>query len=81
MAIGSFPTLPTAMPSQPQASALDGIQGAQARMQDATEQLAAGNLDPAIVLDVTSAQIDFAANVKVMQASQENTKRLLDMLA
>lgn len=81
MEIGSFPTLPTAMPSQPQAAALDGIQGAQVRMMDATEQLAAGNLDPAVVLDVTSAQIDFAANVKVMQASQENTKRLLDMLA
>lgn len=79
MEIGSAPTVPTLM--QPQAAALDGVQAAQTRMLQATEQLAAGNLDPAVVLDVTSAQIDFAANVKVMQASQDNTKRLLDMLA
>ena len=66
---------------QPQATALDGLQGAQARVAQASEQLAAGNLDPAVVVDVTAAQIDFAANAKVLQTSQENTKRLLDMLA
>jgi len=65
----------------PQATALDGLQNAQARVADASEQLAAGNLDPAVIVDVTSAQIDFAANAKVLEATQENTKRLLDMLA
>nr|WP_295833237.1 hypothetical protein [uncultured Azospirillum sp.] len=71
----------TATPSRPQASALDGLQDAQARTEAASEQIAAGNLDPAVVLDLTSAQVDFAANAKVLQATQENSRRLLDMLA
>lgn len=80
MDVGSATTTsPTLM--QPQASALGGMQDAQARMMGAVEQLAGGNLDPAVVVDVTSAQIDFAASAKVLQATQENTKRLLDMLA
>ncbi|MFS2009414.1 hypothetical protein ACCD06_06040 [Azospirillum sp. CT11-132] len=77
-AIGSAST---ATPSRPQASALDGLQDAQARTEAASEQIAAGNLDPAVVLDLTSAQVDFAANAKVLQATQENSRRLLDMLA
>lgn len=72
----SLPTLP-----DPQASALAGLQGAQARAEDAGAQLAAGNLDPAVVVSLSSAQTDFAANVKVMQAADENTKRMLDILA
>lgn len=75
----------TATPYRPQASALDGaldgLQDAQARTDTASEQIAAGNLDPAVVLDLTSAQVDFAANAKVLQATQENSRRLLDMLA
>ncbi|KAA0571709.1 hypothetical protein TSH7_03060 [Azospirillum sp. TSH7] len=71
----------TATPYRPQASALDGLQDAQARTDAASEQIAAGNLDPAVVLDLTSAQVDFAANAKVLQATQENSRRLLDMLA
>ncbi len=77
-AIGSAAT---ATPTRPQASALDGLQDAQARTEAASEQIAAGNLDPAVVLDLTSAQVDFAANAKVLQATQENSRRLLDMLA
>lgn len=73
------PTMP--MLGQPQANALEGMMDAQARVQDAASQLAAGNLDPAVVVSVTSAQMDFAANAKVMQTAQENTNRLLDMLA
>lgn len=72
----SLPTLP-----EPQASALSGLQGAQARAEDAGAQLAAGNIDPAVVVSLSSAQVDFAANAKVMQAADENTKRMLDILA
>lgn len=75
------PTMPPMALGQPQANALDGMMDAQARVQDAASQLAAGNLDPAVVVSVTSAQMDFAANAKVMQTVQENTNRLLDMLA
>ena len=71
----------SATPYRPQASALDGMQDAQARTEAASEQIASGNLDPAVVLDLTSAQVDFAANAKVLQATQENSRRLLDMLA
>ncbi|MBP2228089.1 putative TIM-barrel fold metal-dependent hydrolase [Azospirillum agricola] len=79
MDIGSATTAPSLL--QPQAAALGGLQDAQARVADASEQLAAGNLDPAVIVDVTSARIDFAANAKVLETTQENTRRLLDMLA
>lgn len=83
MDIGSVSSMSLPVPSQAAASppGLDGLQDAQARMDGAAEQIAAGTLDPAVVLDITSAKIDFAASAKVMEASQENTKRLLDMLA
>ena len=71
----------SATPYRPQTSALDGLQDAQARTEAASAEIAAGNLDPAVVLDLTSAQVDFAANAKVLQATQENSRRLLDMLA
>lgn len=71
----------SATPYRPQASALDGLQDAQVRTEAASAQIAAGNLDPAVVLDLTAAQVDFAANAKVLQATQENSQRLLDMLA
>ncbi len=78
MEIGS-----TTSPSlfQPQATALGGLQEAQARVADASGQLAAGNLDPAVVVELSAAQVDFAANAKVLQASQEGTRRLIDLLA
>ncbi|KAA0577451.1 hypothetical protein FZ983_21520 [Azospirillum sp. B21] len=71
----------TATPYPPQASAIDGLQNAQARTEAASAEIAAGNLDPAVVLDLTAAQVDFAANAKVLQTTQENSRRLLDMLA
>lgn len=78
MEIGA-PATPTLF--APQSTALSGMADAQARVQAAGEQLAAGNLDPAVVLEISSAEIDFAANAKVMATAQDNTKRLLDMLA
>ncbi|ANC90708.1 hypothetical protein A6A40_01630 [Azospirillum humicireducens] len=71
----------SATPYRPQASALAGLQDAQARGEAAATEIAAGNLDPAVVLDLSAAQVDFAANAKVLQTTQENSKRLLDMLA
>lgn len=66
---------------QPRATALGGMRDAQARVAEASGQLAAGNLDPAVVVDVMSAQTDFAANATMLKSTQENTERLLDMLA
>ncbi|MBP2302327.1 hypothetical protein [Azospirillum picis] len=84
MAIGpvASPTLfPTGAPGDAQASALEGLRTSQARADDASERIASGDLDPAVVLDLSSAQVGFAANAKVLQATQENSKRLLDLLA
>ena len=78
MDIGS---VTSATPFRQQAGTLDGLQDAQARTEAASAQIAAGNLDPAVVLDLTAAQVDFAANAKVLQTTQENSRRLLDMLA
>ncbi len=74
-------SIPSSTLFQPQATALGGMQDAQARVADASEQVAAGNLDPAVVVSIGAAEVDFAANAKVLQATQDNTKRLLDMLA
>ncbi len=71
----------SATPFRPQAGALDGLQNAQARTEAASAEIAAGNLDPAVVLDLTAARVAFAANAKILQATQENSRRLLDMLA
>lgn len=75
----AIPTLPTS--PDPQATAYAGLQNAQNRVDQGARQVASGNLDPAVVVDIKSAETDFAANVKVMRADQENSKRLLDMLA
>lgn len=62
-------------------SAVAGLQKNQARVADGAEQLAAGNLDPAVVVDISAAQTNFAANVAVLKTSDDMSKRLLDMLA
>lgn len=65
----------------PIATAADGLRDAEVKIADATEEIASGNLDPAVVLDITEASTQFAASAKVINAAQENSKRLLDMLA
>lgn len=76
------PTGAPAMPlPDPMAAALAGVQNAQARADAATRQIASGNLDPAVIVDVTSAQLDFAVNAKVLQTSADMTKKLLDVTA
>ncbi len=74
------PTVASA-PPQPQASALDGVLNARAKADAAASAIAGGNLDPAVVLDLKSAEVAFAASAQVMKAADENTKRLLDMTA
>lgn len=81
MGIGSVSSSPLSTLFQPQATSVEGLQDAQARVDDGAAQIAAGNLDPAVVLSITNAQIDFAANAKVFKAGQENAQRLLDMFA
>lgn len=61
-------------------SALSGLQKAGTRVAEGAEQLAAGNLDPAVVLDISTAQTGFAANVAVLKSADDMSRRLLDML-
>ncbi|NYZ17801.1 hypothetical protein HL658_35105 [Azospirillum sp. RWY-5-1] len=76
MDIGAITSAPS-----PQSAAVNGMQEAQAQMAAAAETIAAGRLEPAVILDITSAELNFAANAKVLQAADDNTKRLLDVLA
>lgn len=65
----------------PQASALAGMREAQAQVAAATGKIAAGSLEPAVILDITGAELNFAANAKALQAADDNTRRLLDVIA
>lgn len=76
MDIGALSTAPS-----PQVAAVNGMREAQAQVAAATESIAAGRLEPAVILDIASAELNFAANAKVLQAADDNTKRLLDVLA
>ncbi|MCW2244601.1 flagellar hook protein FlgE [Azospirillum fermentarium] len=80
MEIGSSTPSPGTLSSVGSA-AVSGLQRAEARVADGTEQLAAGNLDPAVILDISTAQTGFAANAAVLKSTDDMSKRLLDMLA
>ena len=77
----SGPPLPQPTLGDPAAAALAGLQQAQAQVEAATEQVAAGNTDPAVIVDVANAETAFAVNAKVMQTGVAMTRKLLDMLA
>ncbi|WP_029007702.1 hypothetical protein [Azospirillum halopraeferens] len=70
----------SAGPLGPSAPALAGMQQAQATVAAASEQVAADRLDPAVIVDIANAETAFAANVRVLQAGTDMSKRLLDML-
>jgi hypothetical protein len=63
------------------ASSLDGLQAAQDQVDQGAKAIAGGNLDPAVIVDVTSAEVDYAANAKVFKASTDLSRRLIDELA
>lgn len=67
--------------SSPQASALNGMADAQARMDVAAEILSTAPATPEVVLDVSMAEVQFAASAEILKSSQDNTKKLLDVLA
>lgn len=66
---------------QPQASALAGMESAQARLADGAAKVAGGAIEPEVIVQITSARVDFAANATVFRTADENTRRLLDVLA
>lgn len=68
-------------PVDMQASALAGMADAQNKMAVAAEKMAVSPATPEVVLDVSNAGIQFAASAEVLKTSQENTKKLLDVLA
>lgn len=67
--------------SDPQASALSGMADAQNKMADAAQKMTTGPATPEVVLDLSNAQMQFAAGAEVLKTSQENTRKLLDVLA
>ncbi|HRJ60804.1 MAG TPA: hypothetical protein PKZ97_09740 [Azospirillaceae bacterium] len=70
-----------ASPVDMQAAALSGMADAQNKMAVAAEKMATAPATPEVVLDVSNAGIQFAASAEVLKTSQENTKKLLDVLA
>lgn len=68
-------------PVDMQASALSGMADAQNKMAAAAQKLTTAPATPEVVLDVSTAGVQFAASAEVLKTSQENTKKLLDVLA
>lgn len=64
----------------PMAAALDGLRNAQDKAQVASELVAGGDLDPAVILSLSQASTEFAASAKVMSTSNDMTQKLLDTL-
>lgn len=60
---------------------LEGFTAAQQVVQAATEQVAAGNLDPAVILDVKQAEVSAGVSAAIIKTDQQNFQRLLDILA
>lgn len=81
MDISSVSGALTAAPADPQAAALNGMAEAQSKMAAAAQKLTVSPATPEVVLDVSQAGIQFAASAEVLKTSQENTKKLLDVLA
>ncbi|MGQ9367783.1 hypothetical protein [Azospirillum sp. ST 5-10] len=65
----------------PLAAATAGMRQAQATVLAATEQVAAGGADPAVVVDIAQAETAFAVNAAVLRTGTAMTRRLLDLLA
>ena len=80
---GGHATLPPMeiRPTDPLQAALQGAIDSTARLTESVQALAEGNLDPAVVLDIRSAEVALAANAKVAKAADEGFRRLLDVLA
>lgn len=58
-----------------------GFVEARARVDADTERLAAGDLDPALILDVSAATLRGAALARVVKEENAATSRLLDTIA
>ncbi|WP_155524568.1 hypothetical protein [Oleisolibacter albus] len=72
-------TLGTGMPSAFTAAA-SGFSAAQARVAEDAAALAAGELDPAVIVDLRQGQVAAAASAKVLRSQQDSFSRLLDIL-
>jgi len=61
-------------------AALNGFIQARSRVDADTESLAAGNLDPALILDVSGATVQGEALANVIKSENAATARLLDTI-
>ncbi|SNR99416.1 MULTISPECIES: hypothetical protein [unclassified Azospirillum] len=62
-------------------TAVSGFADAQAVVQAATEAVAGGDADPAVILDLKGAEVKAGVSAAVLKADQKNFQRLLDVLA
>lgn len=62
-------------------SAVAGLERATAQINQAGQEVASGNLDPAVLVQLTTAHVQFAASAKMVQMSGDMSRHLLDMVA
>ncbi|WP_448189915.1 hypothetical protein [Azospirillum sp. sgz301742] len=62
-------------------SAFDGLSGAQARIAEGSQRIAEGELEPAVVVDILAAKVQFQVSAAVLKMTNETDKQILDLLA
>jgi len=62
-------------------SAIEGLKRAEEKTLQAAQSIAEGPVDPADIVSLSLAALDFKANVAVLKSTDEQTKSLLDIVA
>lgn len=62
-------------------TAVEGLKKAQAQVEDAAQNIAAGSLDPEDIVSLSQAAISVKANAAVIRSEGENTQALLNITA
>lgn len=61
------------------ATALQGLQRAEARVSDAAAHIARGDLEPGRIVELKQGELAFQANVEVLEVAKATSERLLDV--
>ena len=62
-------------------TAVEGMKKSTDQLNKTAQNIVGGSLEPQDVVDLKLSEIDFKANVKVVQTVDEMSKRLLDIFA
>ena len=62
-------------------SASDGMNSAQARIAVGSQRIADGELEPAVVMDIMAAKVQFQVSATMLKVSNESNKQILNLFA